>query len=56
MVVAASCYGYAFHSQELGSFWGIKRNGIELNGTCKILEENLVQTAFQQTLGDKFTT
>jgi hypothetical protein len=32
----------------------IKRNRIELS-TGKILEENLVQSAFQQTLGDKFT-
>ena len=35
-------------------FLGIKRNIIELR-TGKILEENLVQSAFQQTLGDKFT-
>ena len=32
----------------------IKRNRIELS-TGKILEGNLVQVAFQQTLGDKFT-
>ena len=32
----------------------IKINGIELS-TGKILVENLVQSAFQQTLGDKFT-
>jgi hypothetical protein len=32
---------------------GIKINGIELTG--KILEENMVQSTFQQTLGDKFT-
>ena len=31
-----------------------KINGIELS-ICKILEENLVQSAFHQTLGDKFT-
>jgi hypothetical protein len=31
-----------------------KINGIEL-GKGKIVEENLVQSAFQQTLGDKFT-
>ena len=31
-----------------------KINVIELS-TGKILEENLVQSAFQQTLGDKFT-
>ena len=35
-------------------FGGIKINGIDLS-TSKILEENLVQSAFQQTLGDKFT-
>ena len=29
----------------------IKRNGIKLS-TGKILEENLIQSAFQQTLGD----
>ena len=34
---------------------GIKINGIELS-TGKILEESLVQSAFQQTLGDKFTS
>jgi hypothetical protein len=33
---------------------GIKRNGIELS-TGKILDDNLVQFAFQQTLRDKFT-
>ena len=32
----------------------IKINGIELS-TGKILEENLVRSAFQQTLGEKFT-
>jgi hypothetical protein len=51
MVVAASCYGYACHQQGQGSFFRIKRNRIELS-TWKILEENLVQSAFQQTLGD----
>jgi hypothetical protein len=35
-------------------FFRIKRCGIELS-TGKILEEKLVQSAFQQTLGDKFT-
>ena len=35
-------------------FFRIKRNGIELS-TGKILEENLVQSAFQQILGNKFT-
>ena len=39
--------------QRLGSFFRIKRNGIALN-PGKILEENLVQSASQQTLGDKF--
>ena len=33
-------------------YGGIKINGIELS-TGKLLEENLVQTAFYQTLGDK---
>ena len=34
----------------------IKINGIELSTELsKILEETLVQSAFQQTLGDKFT-
>jgi hypothetical protein len=37
--------------------WGVfcdkKINGMELC-TCKIQEENLVQSAFQQTLGDEF--
>jgi hypothetical protein len=32
----------------------IKRKIIQLS-TCKILKENLVQTSFQQTLGDDFT-
>ena len=32
----------------------IKINGIE-QSTGKFLEENLVQSAFQQTLSDKFT-
>jgi hypothetical protein len=32
-------------------FFKIKINGIELS-KGKILEENLVQSAFQQTLGD----
>jgi hypothetical protein len=38
--------------------WGVfpdkKRNGMELN-TGKILEENLVHSAFHQTLGDELT-
>ena len=54
MVVAASCYGYYCHQQGLGSFFRIQINGIVLS-RGKILEENLVQSAFQQTLGDKFT-
>ena len=56
MVVAASFYGYACHRQGLGSRQGlkIKINGIQLR-TGKILEESLVQSAFQQTLGDEFT-
>jgi hypothetical protein len=35
-------------------FFRIKRNGIELS-TGIIPEENLVQSAFHQTLGDEFT-
>jgi hypothetical protein len=35
-------------------FFRIKINGLEIS-TGKILEENLFQSAFQQTLGDKFT-
>ena len=35
-------------------FFKMIRNKIELN-TGKILEENLIQSAFQQTLEDKFT-
>ena len=39
-------------------YWGVfqdkKRNRMELS-TGKILEENLVQSAFHQTLGDEFT-
>jgi hypothetical protein len=35
-------------------FFRIKINRIELNAG-KILEENLVESAFQQTLGDKCT-
>jgi hypothetical protein len=54
MVVVASCYGYACHQQGLGLFLGINRNGIEIS-RVKILEENLFKSAFQQTLGDKFT-
>ena len=54
MVVAASCYGYACHRQELGSFFRIKINGIELS-KGKILQENLVQSAFQQAFGEIFT-
>uniref|UniRef100_A0AAZ3RHH6 Uncharacterized protein n=1 Tax=Oncorhynchus tshawytscha TaxID=74940 RepID=A0AAZ3RHH6_ONCTS len=35
-------------------FFRIKINGIELS-TCEILEENLVQSALHQTLGEEFT-
>ena len=35
-------------------FFRMKRKSIELS-TGKIIEENLVQSAFQQTLGDKLT-
>jgi hypothetical protein len=38
----------------LGSFSGQKYYGMELS-TSKILGENVVQSAFHQTLGDKFT-
>ena len=48
------CYEYACHRQGPGSFVRIKINGIKLS-TGNILEENLVQSAFQQTLGDKCT-
>ena len=41
-------------SSNMKLFLFIKRNGIELR-TGKTLEESLVQSAFQQTLGDKFT-
>uniref|UniRef100_A0A673Z7C8 non-specific serine/threonine protein kinase n=1 Tax=Salmo trutta TaxID=8032 RepID=A0A673Z7C8_SALTR len=44
---------YACHRQGLGSFFRIKRNGIELS-TGKIQEETFL-SAFQQILGDKFT-
>uniref|UniRef100_A0AAZ3RN12 Uncharacterized protein n=1 Tax=Oncorhynchus tshawytscha TaxID=74940 RepID=A0AAZ3RN12_ONCTS len=54
MVVAASCYEYSCHQQGLRIHFRINRNGIELR-TGKILEENLVQSAFHQTLGDNFT-
>ena len=43
-----------FSSVRPREYFRIKINGIELN-TGKILEENLVHSAFQQTLGDKFT-
>uniref|UniRef100_A0AAZ3RTT4 Tc1-like transposase DDE domain-containing protein n=1 Tax=Oncorhynchus tshawytscha TaxID=74940 RepID=A0AAZ3RTT4_ONCTS len=35
-------------------FFRIKQNGIEISAG-KILEENLVHSSFQQTLGDEFT-
>ena len=41
-------------SKNWGVFQDRKRNGMEPS-TAKILEENLVQSAFHQTLGDKFT-
>ena len=40
--------------RDTGVFLKVKRNRIELS-TGKILEENLVQSAFQPPLGDKFT-
>jgi hypothetical protein len=54
MVAAASCYGYDCHWQGLGSFWGDK-NKQNRAKHIQILEENLVQSAFQQTPGYKFT-
>ena len=41
-------------SAKTGQFFRMKRNGVELS-TAKILEENLLQSAFHQTLGDEFT-
>jgi hypothetical protein len=55
MVVAASCYGYACHQHGLGSLYDKKKCNRDKLCTGKILEANLVQSAFQQTLGDKFT-
>ena len=46
IVVATSCYGYACNN-----FSGYKIHGMELS-TGQILEENLVQSDFHQTLGD----
>ena len=40
--------------EDWGVFQNKKRNGMELS-TGKILEENLVQSAFHQTLVDEFT-
>jgi hypothetical protein len=54
MVVAASCYVYACHWHGAREFFTIQINGIELS-TGKILEGNLVQSVFNQTLGDEFT-
>jgi hypothetical protein len=54
MVMAPSCYRYACHRLGLRSFFRIKRNRIGLS-TGKIIEEHLVPSVFQQTLGDKFT-
>ena len=42
IVVAASCYGYKKN----------KKNRLELRD--KLLEENLLQSAFHQTLGEEF--
>jgi hypothetical protein len=41
-------------SLRTGEFFRIKKNRMELS-TGKILEENLVQSAFHQTLGDEFS-
>ena len=43
-----------FSSLRTGEVFRIKKNRMELS-TDKILEEDLVQSAFQQTLGDEFT-
>jgi hypothetical protein len=48
--VAASCYGYACNWLRTGEFLRIEKE-IELS-TGKILEKNLVQSAFYQTLED----
>ena len=40
--------------KDWGVFQSKKMNGMELS-TGKILEENLVQSTFHQTLGDLFT-
>ena len=40
--------------KKTGEFFKMKRNRMELS-TSKILEENLLQSAFHQTLGDEFT-
>ena len=42
-----------FSSARTREFYRTKINGIELS-TGKITEENMVQSAFQQTLRDKF--
>jgi hypothetical protein len=54
MVVAGSCYGYAFNSSGLGSFSGYKN---KLNGAKHRQNPrgNLVQSALYQTRGDEFT-
>ena len=46
--MTASCYGYA------GNHYVFQDKKYK-EGTGKILEENLVQSAFHQTLGDEFT-
>jgi hypothetical protein len=40
--------------KDSGVFQLRKRNGMELSAG-KVLEENLVQSAFHQTLGEEFT-
>jgi hypothetical protein len=54
MVVAAACMGMLAIIKDWGVFQDKKIYGLELS-TGKILEENLVYTAFRQTLGDEFT-
>ncbi|MGH0135812.1 UNVERIFIED_CONTAM: hypothetical protein FKN15_064226 [Acipenser sinensis] len=54
MVVAASCYGDAFHRQGLGNWSGLRArwDGAKY---MEILEENLFQSARDLGLGRRFT-
>ncbi|MGH0117976.1 UNVERIFIED_CONTAM: hypothetical protein FKN15_042751 [Acipenser sinensis] len=53
MVVAASCYGDAFHRQGLDNWSGLRARSMEPN--TEILEENLFQSARDLGLGRRFT-